>query len=118
MLDILWGRKALVVEEDGELHQRQGKLDDADALYLRCLMRKYGWELEEEEVMVCLWRQCFEPRVYNKKKLVEFAWVVHPRADSTLDALRQRHNPVLVAERRASRQVVTCCFGNKYEAGS
>ena len=49
VLDILWGRKALVVEEDGELHQRRGKLDEADAMYLRCLMRRYGWEQHDEE---------------------------------------------------------------------
>ncbi|CAK8994127.1 unnamed protein product, partial [Durusdinium trenchii] len=38
-LDILWGAKALVVEEDGELRQRRGKLDVADAAYLLCAWR-------------------------------------------------------------------------------
>lgn len=31
VLDILWGRTALVVEEDGELQQRRGKLALLDA---------------------------------------------------------------------------------------
>ncbi|CAK9111529.1 unnamed protein product [Durusdinium trenchii] len=43
-LDILWGAKALVVDEEAELRQRRGKLDVADVAYLRCLMRRYGWE--------------------------------------------------------------------------
>ena len=50
VLDILWGRTALVVEEDGELQQRRGKLDEADAMVLRCLMRRYGWERRDPEV--------------------------------------------------------------------
>eukprot|EP00435_Cladocopium_sp_Y103_P048576 s301_g14.t1 len=56
VLDILWGRKALVVEEGGDLYQLKGKLDDADSLYSRCLMRK--WEMEAEEPTVCFqaWR--------------------------------------------------------------
>ena len=43
VLVILWGRKALVLHEH-ELRQRRGALDLGDMVYLRCLMRKYGWE--------------------------------------------------------------------------
>ena len=32
----------------GEVRRRRGKLDAADATYLRCLMRRYGWERNEQ----------------------------------------------------------------------
>ena len=76
VLDILWGRKALVVEEDGELQQRRGKLDEADAMFLRCLMRRYGWERRDPEVSTCSRMECYKASIYNKSKYVEFAWVL------------------------------------------
>ncbi|CAK9095848.1 unnamed protein product, partial [Durusdinium trenchii] len=39
-----YGARRPWVDEDGELRQRRGKLDVADVAYLRCLMRRYGWE--------------------------------------------------------------------------
>eukprot|EP00438_Fugacium_kawagutii_P021906 Skav207153 [mRNA] locus=scaffold573:217434:220210:+ [translate_table: standard] len=44
VLDILWGIRAVVVDEEGDVRKRRGKLDSADVTYLRCLMRRYGWE--------------------------------------------------------------------------
>ena len=107
-LDILWGAKALVVEEDGELRQRRGKLDVADAAYLRCLMRRYGWERSAGGVDVCSWSECFPSAHYQKKKYVRFAWtlvtqLLHPRNTPSLQALRARHSPALVRELCASR---------------
>ena len=55
VLDILW----LAVDEDGELRQRRGKLDFADVAYLRCLMRRYGWERSAGGVEGCSWSECF-----------------------------------------------------------
>ena len=112
VLDILWGSKALVVEEDGELHQRRGKLDEADSLYVRCLMRKYGWDIEGQDSMFCSWMQCFVPRTYSKMKLKDFAWFVmlellHPRTSDALEAVRAHHDPSHVRELRASRLVVS-----------
>ena len=44
VLGILWGTKAFVMDDGGEMRRCRGKLDAADATYLRCLMRRYGWE--------------------------------------------------------------------------
>jgi hypothetical protein len=111
VLDILWGRKALVVDEDGELQQRRGKLDDADAMFLRCLMRRYGWERHDPEVPICSWTECYKASIYNKSKCVEFAWflvleLLHTRSSPELEALRTHHNPTVVRELRESRTVV------------
>lgn len=110
VLDILWGRKALVVEEDGELHQRRGKLDEADAMLLRCLMRRYGWERRDPEVATCAWTECYKASIYKKSNCVEFAWfllldLLHTRSSPALEALRSHHNPTLVRELRESRTV-------------
>ena len=111
VLDILWGRTALVVEEDGELQQRRGKLDEADAMVLRCLMRRYGWERRDPEVPTCSWMECFKASIFNKSKCVEFAWflvleLLHTRSSPALEGLRSHHNPTVVRDLRESRTVV------------
>ena len=107
VLDILWGAKALVVDEDGELRQRRGKLDVADVTYLRCLMRRYGWERSAGGVEVCSWSECSPSSHYQNKKYLQFAWMLvtellHPRNTPSLRALRARHSPALVRELRAN----------------
>ena len=111
VLDILWLRKALVIDEEGDLHQRKGKLDDSDELRLRCLMRRYGWERHDEAVDVCTWMECYKSPSYTKTKYLEFAWfllldLLHPRTSTELDALRSRHDPGLVREMRDSRTLL------------
>ena len=68
VLVILWGRKALVLHEH-ELRQRRGALDPGDMVYLRCLMRKYGWERRSNADSPCLWQE-----VFPKADFVAFAW--------------------------------------------
>ena len=104
VLDILW----LAVDEDGELRQRRGKLDVADVAYLRCLMRRYGWERSAGGVEVCSWSECFPSSHYQNKKYVQFAWMLvtqllRPRNTPSLQALRAHHSPALIRELRASR---------------
>jgi hypothetical protein len=107
---IFYGGTALVVEEDGELQQRRGKLDEADAMFLRCLMRRYGWERHDPEVPTCLWMECYKASIYEKRNCVEFAWfllleLLHTRSSPALEALRSHHNPTVVRELRESRTV-------------
>ena len=66
VLVILWGRKALVLHEH-ELRQRRGALDPGDMVYLRCLMRKYGWERRSNADSPCLWQEVFPKADYVKK---------------------------------------------------
>lgn len=110
VLDILWGRKALGVEEDGELRR--------DATWqvgwgghhfsLRCLMRRDGWERHDEEV------PAHGRNVTNRPSTTRASvWNSHgfgariiAHADSTLEALRNRHDPMVARELRASRTMV------------
>ena len=99
-----------MVEEDRELHQPKGKLDDADMTYLRCLMRKYGWERYDHAVEVCMGSECFRSQRYTKGVCVEFAWfllqeLLHARTTSALQALRTWRAPTTVRELRESRTV-------------
>ena len=111
VLGILWGTKALVVDDEGEVRRRRGKLDAADATYLRCLMRRYGWERFDQDVEVCYWSECFPSARYGNKKCLQFAWLLltqllHPRETPALQAMRSRHDPVTVRELRDSRTSV------------
>ena len=108
VLGILWGTKAVVVDEGGEVRRRRGKLDAADATYLRCLMRRYGWEKAEAGVDVCYWSECFSSARYGHNKCLEFAWqlltqLLHPHSTPALRAMRSRHDPVTIRELRESR---------------
>lgn len=108
MLDVLWGTKTFVVDDAGDVRRRRGKLDGADMTYLRCLMRRYGWERFGEEVEVCYWSECFPSARYGSKKFFEFAWflltqLLHPRSTPALQALRSVHDPVTVRGLRESR---------------
>ncbi|CAJ1336906.1 unnamed protein product, partial [Effrenium voratum] len=103
VLVILWGRKALVLHEH-ELRQRRGALDPGDMVYLRCLMRKYGWERRSNADSPCLWQE-----VFPKADYVAFAWfllqeLLHPRSATELTTLRELHQPAAVAAERASRR--------------
>ena len=115
VLGILWGTKALVVDDEGEVRRRRGKLDAADATYLRCLMRRYGWERFDQDVEVCYWSECFPSARYGNKKCLQFAWLLltqllHPRETPALQAMRSRHDPVTVGELRDSRtSECRCC---------
>ena len=115
VLGILWGTKALVVDDEGEVRRRRGKLDAADATYLRCLMRRYGWERFDQDVEVCYWSECFPSARYGNKKCLQFAWLLltqllHPRQTPALQAMRSRHDPVTVGELRDSRtSECRCC---------
>ena len=105
VLVILWGRKALVLHEH-ELRQRRGALDPGDMVYLRCLMRKYGWERRSNADSPCLWQE-----VFPKADYVAFAWfllqeLLHPRSATELTTLRELHQPAAVAAERASRRTV------------
>ena len=108
VLGILWGTKAFVMDDGGEVRRRRGKLDAADATYLRCLMRRYGWEKFDKEVEVCYWSECFPSARYGNKKCLHFAWflltrLLHPRNTPALQAMRSLHDPVTVRELRDSR---------------
>ena len=108
VVDILWGRKALVIEESGELRQRMGALDDDDMLYLRCLMRRYGWERFTTKAACCMWSEVFRKTMYNKKNCLDFAWfllqkLLHPRRSVALDGLRAEHAPQHIRQLRAAR---------------
>ena len=59
-----------MVDDGGEVRRRRGKLDAADATYLRCVMRRYGWEKIDKEVEVCYWSECFPSACYGKRKKV------------------------------------------------
>ena len=115
VLGILWGTKALVVDDEGDVRRRRGKLDAADATYLRCLMRRYGWERFDQDVEVCYWSECFPSARYGNKKCLQFAWLLltqllHPRQTPALQAMRSRHDPVTVEELRDSRtSECRCC---------
>ncbi|CAJ1439150.1 unnamed protein product, partial [Effrenium voratum] len=112
VLVILWGRKALVLHEH-ELRQRRGALDPGDMVYLRCLMRKYGWERRSNADSPCLWQE-----VFPKADYVAFAWfllqeLLHPRSATELTTLRELHQPAAVAaERGASIPMFFACMKN------
>ena len=87
-----YGARRPWVDEDGELRQRRGKLDVADVAYLRCLMRRYGWERSAGGVEVCSWSECFPSSHNQNKKYVQVAWMLvtqllHPRNTPSLQAL-------------------------------
>ena len=100
-----------MVDDEGEVRRRRGKLDAADATYLRCLMWRYGWERFDQDVEVCYWSECFPSARYGNKKCLQFAWLLltqllHPRETPALQAMRSRHDPVTVRELRDSRTSV------------
>ena len=71
-------------------------------------MRRYGWEQYDEEAPVCSWMDCYKPSIYNKSKCLQFAWflvlkLLHTQTSTALEALRNRHDPMVVREMRASR---------------
>ena len=111
VLGILWGTKAFVMDDGGEMRRCRGKLDAADATYLRCLMRRYGWEKIDKEVEVCYWSECVPSARYGNKKCLHFAWflltrLLHPRNTPALQAMRSLHDPVTVRELCDSRTSV------------
>ena len=118
VVDILWGRKALVIEESGELRQRKGALDEDDMLYLRCLMRRYGWERFTTKAACCMWSEVFRKTMYNKKNCLDFAWfllqkLLHPRRSVALDGLRAEHAPQHIRQLRAARLGWDFAFSQK-----
>ena len=69
VLGILWGTKAFVVDDGGEVRRRRGKLDAADATYLRCLMRRYGWEKMTRRWRCVIGRNAFHLRAMGTRSV-------------------------------------------------